>query len=108
MITVYHGTEFTSRALDHWAYRNGVQLDYIRPGKPTDNSFIESFNAAVQREYLSQHYLSNLVDTRCALSAWREYNNARLHSSLGQLSPVQYRCQVESTGGRRPLAPRGA
>lgn len=108
-ITVDNGTEFTSRALDHWAYRNRVKLDYIRPGKPTENGFIETFNAAVRRECLSQHYFSNVVDARCALNAWREeYNNARPHSALGQLAPAQYRRQVESTGGRKSIASRGA
>lgn len=109
VITVDNGTEFTSRALDHWAYRNGVKLDYIRPGKPTENGFIESFNAAVRRECLSQHYFVNVVDARCVLSTWRdEYNNARPHRALGQLPPAQYRRQVESTGDRKKLALRRA
>jgi putative transposase len=109
VITVDNGTEFTSRALDHWAYRSSVKLDYIRPGKPTEKGFIESFNAAVRRECLSQHYFANVVDARCVLSAWREeYNNARPHSALGQRPPAQYRSQVESTGGRKKLALRQA
>jgi putative transposase len=84
-------------------------LDYIHPGKPTENGFIESFNAAVRRECLSQHYSPNIVDARCVLSTWRdEYNNTRPHSALGQLSPVQYRSQVEATGDRKKLALRRA
>ena len=51
-----NGTEFTSRALDHWAWTNRVQLDFSRPGKPTDNVTIESFNASIRRECLSEHY----------------------------------------------------
>ena len=86
-----------------------MKLDYIRPGKPTENGFIESFNAAVRRECLSQNYFSNVVDARCVLSTWRdEYNNARPHSALGQLPPAQYRNQVESTGDRKKLALRRA
>ena len=109
VITVDKGTEVTSRALDHWAYRNGVKLDYIRPGKPTENGFIESFNAAVRRACLSQHSFANVVDARCVLSTWRdEYNNAGSHSALGQLAPTQYRRQVESTGDRKKLASRRA
>ena len=55
-IQVDNGTEFTSKVFDHWAYMNKVKLDFSRPGKPTDNAFIESFNAQVRRECLSQHY----------------------------------------------------
>lgn len=88
---------------------NGVKLDYIPPGKPTENGFIESFNAAVWRECLSQHYFSNVVDARCVLSSWREeYNNARPHSAPGQMSPAQYRSQVVTTGDRKKPALRRA
>jgi Integrase core domain len=77
-------TEFTSRAFDHWAYTNGVQLDFSRPGKPTDNATIESFNASVRRECLSQHYFSTLAEARVVLAAYRDdFNNQRPHSSLG-------------------------
>jgi putative transposase len=108
VITVDHGTEFTSRALDHWAYRNHVQLDYIRPGKPTDNGFIESFNAAVRRECLSQHYFSSVDDARRVLEAWREeYNNLRPHSALGQKTPVQFHAEVASPEDRNQLTFRG-
>ena len=48
--------EFASKALDHWAYWNGIQLDFSRPGKPTDNAFAEAFNATVRRERLSQRH----------------------------------------------------
>ena len=109
VITVDNGTEFISRALDHWAYRNGVKSDHIRPGKPTENGFIESSNAAVRRACLSQHYFANVVDARCMLSTWRdEYDNARPHSALGPLAPTLYRRQFESTGDRKKLASRRA
>src|SRR5262249_42229926 len=81
----------------HWAYANHVRLDFSRPGKPTDNAFIESFNAQVRRECLSQHYFSSLMDARVVLDAWRdEYNNRRPHGSLGQKTPAEFRAGVEA------------
>ncbi len=92
MITCDNGTEFTSRALDHWAYRNQVKIDFTRPGKPTDNAHIESFNARVRQECLSQHWFIGLEDARKTLADWRDdYNNHRPHSSLENLTPVEYR-----------------
>jgi putative transposase len=88
VIQVDNGTEFTSKALDHWAYWNHVQLDFSRPGKPTDNAVIESFNATVRRECLSQHWWVSAAEAQHTLAAYRhEYNNERPHSSLGHLSP---------------------
>ena len=85
-----NGTEFTSRALDYWAWSHGVQLDFSRPGKPTDNATIESFNASVRRECLSEHYFSTLVEAQIVLGLFREeYNNHRPHSSLGQKTPAE-------------------
>jgi putative transposase len=60
-IRVDNGTEFTSKALDHWAYWNWIQLDFNRPGKPNDNAFIESFNATLRRECLPQHWFLTLT-----------------------------------------------
>jgi len=95
VIGVDNGTEFTSRTLDHWAWVNGVQLDFSRPGKPSDNAFIEAFNAAVRRECLSQHYFSTLAEARHVLDTWKEdYNKRRPHSSLQHRTPLEYR-----TGG---------
>lgn len=107
-ITVDNGTEFTSKALDQWAYRNQLKLDYTRPGKPTDNGFIESFNAQVRRECLSQHYFSSLIDARVVLDQWRdEYNNRRPHGSLGQRTPAEYRAGLEKAEGSEDRASRG-
>ena len=61
VISVDNGTEFTSKALDHWAYWNRVRLDFSTPGKPTDNPFIEAFNGSLRRECLSQHSLVDLT-----------------------------------------------
>jgi putative transposase len=91
-INVDNGTEFTSRAFDQWAYANHVQLDFSRPGKPTDNATIESFNASVRRECLSQHYFSTLAEAQVVLRTYQDdFNNHRPHSSLGQQTPAQFR-----------------
>ena len=94
-IRVDNGTEFTSKALDQWAYWNGVKLDFSRPGKPGDNAFIEAFNASVRRECLSQHWFIDLKDAQRTLEAWKQdYNNVRPHSALNNIPPILYR-----TGG---------
>jgi putative transposase len=77
-----NGTEFTSVALDHWAYWNRVQLDFSRPGKPVDNCVCEAFNGTVRRECLSMHWFVDLAEAQRTLEAWRlDYNNHRPHSS---------------------------
>ena len=91
-IRVDNGTEFTSRALDHWAHWNQVELDFSRPGKPVDNAFAEAFNGTVRRECLSQHWFTSLEDAQRTLDAWREdYNNVRPHGSLDHEPPAEYR-----------------
>jgi putative transposase len=100
-ITVDNGTEFTSRAFDHWAWTNHVQLDFSRPGKPTDNATIESFNASVRRECLSQHYFSTLAEAQVVLAAYRaDFNNHRPHSSLGQKTPAEFYAGTRNTADR--------
>jgi putative transposase len=90
-ITVDHGTEFMSRALEDWAYRRGVQLDFIRPGKPVENAFIESFNGRLRDECLNVHQFASIEDARTKIEAWRvDYNQRRPHSSLGHLTPNEY------------------
>jgi len=69
LIRCDNGTECDSKALDHWAYRQQVKLDFSRPGKPTDNAFIESFNASVRRECLSQHCFIDAAQARGAVTA---------------------------------------
>ncbi len=98
VIQADNGSEFTSRAVDHWAYWNGVRLDFSRPGKPTDNAHIESFHNAVRRECLTQHYFLNLADADRALQLYRDdYNNERPHSSLGNQSPAHFRAHGDFT-----------
>ncbi len=90
-ITVDNGTEFTSNALDEWAYRRGVKLDYTRPGKPIDNGLIESFNGRLRDEFLNTHEFVTMQDVRAKLMAWKDdYNNHRPHGSLGHLTPSEF------------------
>lgn len=91
LISVDNGTEFTSKSLDHWAYWNRVQLDFSRPGKPTDNAHAEAFNSVLRRECLSQHWFIDLEDAQRVLDRWRaDYNNFRPHGSLGRLTPTDF------------------
>lgn len=93
-----NGPEFTSQALDQWAYDHGVKLHFIRPGKPTDNAHIESFNGRLRDECLNQHVFLNLEEARRIIEDWRQdYNRERPHTALGGLSPEMYRQQFEST-----------
>lgn len=92
-----NGTEFTSTALDHWAYWNRVQLDFSRPGKPVDNSVCEAFNGSLRRECLTRHWFASLLEAQTELSSWREdYNNHRPHTSLGLTPPSLYRVSGDS------------
>ncbi|HKV40909.1 MAG TPA: IS3 family transposase, partial [Blastocatellia bacterium] len=70
-ITVNHGTEFQSRALEDWAYRRGVQLDFLRSGKPAENAFIESCNGRLRDECLNVHQFASLDEARTIIEAWR-------------------------------------
>ncbi len=90
-ITVDGGTEFYSRAMDSWAYRNKVQLDFIRSGKPVENAFIESFNGRLRDECLNANLFFPLEDAREKLGAWRiDYNTQRPHSSIGNQAPEEF------------------
>jgi putative transposase len=90
-ITVDHGTEFTSRSLDDWAWRRGVQLDFIRPGKPVENGLCESFNGCLRDECLNVTEFTSLDHARAVLAAWQDdYNHRRPHGSLGHLTPSEY------------------
>lgn len=74
-LTVDHGTEFMSKALEAWAFYRGVQLDFTRPGKPTDNSHIESFNGRLRDECLNVHQFPSIADAKEKIEAWRrDYN----------------------------------
>jgi len=88
-IRVDNGSEFISRDLDLWAYQKDVILDFSRPGKPTDNAFIESFNGKFRQECLNAHWFMSLDDARSKIETWREdYNNVRPHSAIGNNAPI--------------------
>jgi len=90
-IRIDNGPEFTSKVLDQWAYLNGVELDFIRPGKPTDNALIESFNGRFREECLNESWFLSLEDAREKVEAWRQfYNRERPHGSLGNLPPLEF------------------
>jgi putative transposase len=90
-IAIDNGPEFISKALDAWAYHNGVQLEFSRPGKPTDNAFVESFNGRFRDECLNQHWFTSLEEVRQTVEAWRiEYNTERPHRALGQQTPAAW------------------
>ncbi|GAB5511083.1 MAG: hypothetical protein Rhims3KO_24840 [Hyphomicrobiales bacterium] len=88
-IRVDNGSEFISRDMDLWAYANDVILDFSRPGKPTDNAFIESFNGSLRSECLNAHWFMNLDDAKQKLEAWRrDYNTVRPHSAIDNKPPI--------------------
>lgn len=90
-ITADNGTEFTSKALDAWAFEHGVKLDFTTPGKPTENGFVESFQGRFRDECLNTEIFTDMADARSKIRAWRDdYNRRRPHSALGNLSPAEY------------------
>jgi putative transposase len=91
ILHVDNGPEFVSKALDAWAHQNGVHLEFSRPGKPTDNPFIESFNGKLRTECLHQHWFASLSEAKELLEKHRkEYNSIRPHTALGYQTPEQY------------------
>jgi putative transposase len=104
ILCVDRGTEFTSRALDVWAHRHGVELDFGRPGTPTDNPFIEFFNAKLRVECVDQHWFTAIEEAEAMVEAWREdYNTHRPPSAPGGLTPEEF----ESGFGKREARARG-
>jgi putative transposase len=96
-----NGPEFISKALDRWAYERGVKLHFIQPGKPTQNAFVESFNGKFRDECLDEHWFVSLADAREKIEVWRrDYNSARPHSELGDLTPEEF---VRNEAGLRSL-----
>jgi putative transposase len=86
-----NGSEFTGRLLDLWAYHHKVQLDFSRPGKPTDNSFVESFNGSLRDECLNVNWFETLEDARAIVEAWRaDYNESRPHMAHNGVPPGEF------------------
>ena len=100
-ITVDHGPEFEGQVLDEWAYRRGVQLSFIRPGKPVENAYIESFNGRLRDECLNEHWFMTMAHARRVIESWRiEYNTERPHSSLGNLTPEEFAAESRGASPR--------
>ncbi len=96
-ITVDHGTEFQSRTLEDWAYCRGIQLDFILPGKPVENAFMESLNGCLCDEYLKVHEFASLGEAQAIIEAWRMDDiYRRPHSSLGHLTPNEFVSQRQA------------
>lgn len=89
-----NGSEFAGRVTDLWAYENQITLAFSRPGKPTDNAYIESFNGSFRDECLNCHWFTSLSDAKVKIEAWRkEYNESRPHKALNYLTPKQFAAQ---------------
>ena len=98
VIQADQGTEFTSVALDRWAYFHHVELAFSRPGTPGDNAHCEAFNGTLRREVLSQQWFASLAEAQHVLDAWRhEYNNVRPHQSLANLPPAHFGARGAAT-----------
>ncbi|NIP14947.1 MAG: transposase [Pseudomonadales bacterium] len=92
-----NGPEFAGRMLDQWAFLNRVELDFSRPATPTDNAYIESFNARLRQELLNASWFLSLADAKARMEAWRkEYNEERPHTALQNLTPKEYLEQARS------------
>jgi putative transposase len=89
-IRLDNGPEFVSKELDFWAFMKGVTLDFSRPGKPTDNAFIESLNGKFRAECLNANWFLSLDEARRKCEAWRrDYNEVRPHSAIGNKAPIE-------------------
>jgi putative transposase len=102
-IVVDNGPEFAGRTLDAWAYARGVTLRFIRPGKPIENAYIESFNGKFRDECLNEHWFVSVADAQTTIETWRvDYNTVRPHSSLDGATPHQF---ARIAAGARRLTP---
>ncbi|MGB3550709.1 MAG: integrase core domain-containing protein [Candidatus Binatus sp.] len=108
-ITVDNGIEFASKAMDAWAYQYGVQLNFIRPGRPVENGYIESFNGRLRDECLNVEVFFALIDVRDKLERWRrDYNQVRPHGALSDSAPAVFAAQWTDTAvpGPEPVPDR--
>ena len=92
-----NGPEFAGKAMDRWAYEHGVVLQFIRPGKPVENAFCESFNGKLRDECLSANWFASLSDAQRVIERWRrEYNEERPHKNLGRRTPAEFTRSLQS------------
>ncbi len=90
-----NGAEFTGQLVDLWAYHHGTRIDFSRPGKPTDNAFIESFNGSLRDDCLNIHWFETLAEAQRLIEAWRiDYNESRPHMALGNKTTAEYLLQA--------------
>ncbi len=90
-ITMDNGPEFAGKALDEWAYRRGIKLNFIRPGKPIENAFVESFNGKLRDECLNENWFLSVKEAKEIIESWRkDYNETRPHTSLNGLTPREF------------------
>ena len=100
-ITVDNGPEFISLAMDGWAYRNAVKLNFSRPGKPVDNCYVESFHDKFREECLNMHYFLTLAEAKYIIEDWRrDYNGVRPHSALNYLTPSEFAQKCKQEAGK--------
>ena len=98
-IFVDNGSEFSGRLLDLWAYHHGVQIDFSRPGKPTDNCSIETFNGSLRDECLNVHWFESLEDAKEKIEGWRkDYNESRPHQALNEQTPTEFAARSKDLG----------
>ena len=96
-VFVDNGSEFSGRVFDLWAYHKNAKIDFNRPGKPTDNCFVESFNGSFRDECLNVHWFETIDEAKAKIEAWRvEYNESRPHEALKQLTPNEYALKCRS------------
>jgi transposase InsO family protein len=102
-----NGPEFTSQALDQWAYARGITLQFMRPGKPVENAYVESFNGRLRDECLNENWFATLDDARVTIERWRQgYNAGRPHSSLGDRTQPNSLPSCSLRTAHNPLPPR--
>lgn len=104
-----NGPEFTSKAMIIWACNAGVNLHFIKPGKPTQNAFVESFNGRFRDECLNQYWFTSFEEANRLIQVWKhDYNNVRPHSALNNLTPAQFaKLKEEKEFARQNAASEG-
>lgn len=98
-----NGFEFAGKMLDKWVYERGIRIDFSRPGTPTDNARVASFNGRLRQECLNENWFMSLKDAWCKIEAWRKhYNQKRPHSVLGWMTPSEF---AEKSAGCQNMQP---
>jgi putative transposase len=107
-VFVDNGSEFSGRLLDLWAYHHKVRIDFSRPGKPTDNCFIETFNGSLRDECLNVHWFESIDDAKAKIEAWRhEYNESRPHQALLEQTPAEFARRAKTSELQLEYQPAG-